>query len=150
VFFLAGLMLAGRLWFVVFAVEAVILDAVAIGIVGVAAACMTLGYWTLFAGYLALWFAGRAGRSSERLDPATTGKLVVLAVVGVAAFFVLSNVGYYFGAGFDRSMGAAEYVSRVNVYFVHYLITTLAYAAAGVVVFAVSSRLISARQLAAR
>jgi hypothetical protein len=150
VYFLAGLMLAGPFWFVVLAVEAVVLDAVAIGLVGVAAACMTLGYWTLFAGYLALWFAGRAGRTSERLDVATAGKLAVLAVVGVAAFFVLSNAGYYFGAGFDRSIGLAEYVSRVSGYFTNYLVTTLAYAAAGVAAFAVAARFVTDRRLAAR
>ncbi|MCC6946745.1 MAG: hypothetical protein IT539_03175 [Bradyrhizobiaceae bacterium] len=150
VFFLAGLLLAGPLWFAVLAVEAVVLDAVAIGIVGVAAACMTLGYWLLFVGYLALWYAGRLGRASERLDVATGGKLVVLAALGVAVFFVLSNVGYYFGAGYDESLGAAEYASRVSGYFPMYLVTTLLYAAAGVAVFAIGVRFLSHGRLAAR
>ena len=43
VFFLAGLMLASPLWLVLFAVLAIGLDAVALGIVGVADACMTVG-----------------------------------------------------------------------------------------------------------
>jgi len=150
VFFLAGLFLAGPFWFAVLAAEAVVLDAVAIGLVGVAAACMTLGYWMLFVGYLALWYAGRLGRASERLDVATAGKLVVVAAVGVVAFFVLSNVGYYFGAGYDKSMGAAEYVSRVSGYLPMYLVSTLAYAAAGVALFAIAARLLPHGRLAAR
>lgn len=150
VFFLAGLMLAGPFWFAVLAAEAIVLDAVAIGIIGIAAACLTLGYWTLFAGYLALWFAGRLGRTGELFDVAAAGRLLVLAFVGVVAFFVLSNIGYYFGAGFDQTMGAAEYISRVSGYFMNYLASTLAYAAAGVAVFALALRLASVRQPAAR
>jgi hypothetical protein len=150
VFFLAGLLLASPLWFVLFSVLSVGLDAFALGIAGVADACMTPGYWLLFAGYLALWFAGRLGRRVERLDVMQGFRLLLLAIGGTALFFVLSNVGYYFGGGFDESMGAAEYIRRVQVYFPHYLMVTLAYAAAGVVVFFVASRLLAGGRMAAR
>jgi hypothetical protein len=150
VFFLSGLMLASPLWFVVFSVEAILLDAVALGLVGVADACMSLGYWTLFAGYLALWFAGRIARPAERFDLMQFGKLVACALIGIAAFFVLSNVGYYFGGGFDESMGASEYIARVSRYFSFYLATTLFYAAAGLVVFALATRIFSGGRLAPR
>lgn len=140
VFFLAGLLLASPLWFVLFSLLAVGLDAIALGPVGVADACMTPGYWLLFAGYLALWFAGRLGRSVRRLVVRGGAKLLVLAVAGTAVFFVLSNVGYYFGGGFDASMGAAEYIARVQVYFPMYLGTTLAYVVAGIVLFAIAIR----------
>jgi hypothetical protein len=116
VFFLAGLMLASPLWLILFAALAVGLDAVALGLVGVADACMTAGYWLLFAGYCALWYAGRLGRRIEKLDLYQGAKLVVLVIAGTAVFFVLSNVGYYFGGGFDESMGSTEYVSRVQRY----------------------------------
>lgn len=150
VFLLAGLMLASALWFVAFSVLSIGLDAVALGIVGVADACMTPGYWLLFAGYLALWFAGRFGRAIEKLDLAAGSKLLVLAAAGVVAFFVLSNAGYYFGGGFDESMGVAEYAARVSRYLPMYLVSTLVYAAAGVAVFAIASRLKPGRRLAAR
>jgi hypothetical protein len=150
VFFLAGLLLGSPLWFVLFSVLAVVLDAFALGVAGVADACMTPGYWLLFAGYLALWFAGRLGRQVERLDVMRGFRLVLLAVGGTALFFVLSNIGYYFGGGFDESMGAAEYARRVQIYFPHYLGTTLAYVAAGVVIFAVASRFLAGGRIAAR
>jgi hypothetical protein len=150
VFFLAGLLLASPLWFVPLAVLAVGLDAFALGIAGVADACMTPGYWLLFVGYLALWFAGRLGRRIERLDLMQGFRLLLLAIGGTALFFVLSNVGYYFGGGFDESMGAAEYVRRVQRYFPYYFVVTLAYAAAGVAVLAVATRLTSRRRMAAR
>lgn len=150
VFFLAGLLLASPLWFVAFSLLAIALDGVALGIVGVADACMTVGYWLLFAGYLALWYAGRLGRRIAKLDLVQAAKLAGLAAGGVVAFFVLSNLGYYFGGGFDESMGAAEYASRVSRYFPAYLIATLAYGAAGAAVLALAERLFAGRRLAAR
>jgi hypothetical protein len=150
VFFLAGLLLASPLWFVLFSVLAVVLDAFALGIAGVADACMTPGYWLLFIGYLVLWFAGRLGRRIERLDVMQGLRLLLLAVGGTALFFVLSNVGYYFGGGFDESMGAAEYVRRVQAYFPHYLGMTLVYVAAGVAVFAIAVRFLAGGRIAAR
>lgn len=148
VFFLGGLLLASPLWFAAFAVLAIVLDAFAIGIVGVADACMTPGYWMLFAGYLALWFAGRAGRGTAQLDVVSMGHLLTLAVGGAVAFFVLSNLGYYFGGGFDETMGSGEYIRRVSRYFAFYLVITLAYAAAGIAAFLAVRRL-SARSLSA-
>jgi hypothetical protein len=150
VFFLAGLLLASPAWFVAFAIEAILLDAVALGLVGVADACMTLGYWTLFVGYGALWYAGRLARRLEKLDAVNAVKLFGLAAVGTLLFFVLSNVGYYFGGGFEQSMGPAEYVSRVSRYLSPYLVSTLGYIAAGVVVFVASLRLRTGGKFAAR
>jgi hypothetical protein len=149
VFFLAGLMLASPLWFVLFTALAVGLDVIALGFIGVADACMTPGYWLLFGGYLALWYAGRLGRSVERLDLVQGCKLLLLAAGGTLLFFVISNVGYYFGGGYDQSMGAAEYVSRVQRYFPMYLVSTLAYAAGGIAVFTIAARLIAGERLAA-
>jgi hypothetical protein len=150
VFLLAGLMLASPFWFAAFAVEALLLDVVAIGAVGVADACMTLGYWTLFAGYLALWYAGRVARPIQKLDLLNGGKLLSLAAGGTVLFFVISNLGYYFGGGYDQSMGAVEYVSRVSRYFSFYLFVTLAYVAVGVIVFVAATRLFPGARLAAR
>lgn len=149
VFFLLGLLAASPLWFVAFSALAIGLDAFALGIAGVADACMTPGYWLLFAGYLALWFAGRLARRAEKLDLVQGAKLLVIAAAGTVVFFVLSNVGYYYGGNFQESMGAAEYISRVQVYFPMYLWTTLGYAAAGIAVFIAATRLAGGR-LAAR
>ena len=150
VFFLAGLLLASPHWFVAFSLLAIALDGVALGLVGVADACMTVGYWLLFAGYFALWYAGRLGRRMAKLDLFRAAKLLGLAAGGVVVFFVLSNLGYYFGGGFDESMGGAEYVRRVGRYFPAFLIATLVYAAAGVAVLALAERRFAGGRLAAR
>jgi hypothetical protein len=149
VFFLAGLMLASPLWFVLFAALAVGLDGVALGFIGIADACMTPGYWLLFAGYLALWYTGRLGRNVEKLDFIQGAKLLLLIAGGTVLFFVLSNAGYYFGGGFDQSMGAAEYISRVQRFFPFYLGSTLAFSAAGIAVFALAARMFAGERLAA-
>ncbi len=150
VFFLLGLLAGSPLWFAGFSILAIGLDAIALGPLEVADACMTPGYWLLFAGYLALWFAGRMGRGVTKLDLAQGARLLILAVAGTLVFFVLSNVGYYFGGGFAESMGAAEYVSRVQRYLPMYLGTTLAYAVAGVAVFVAGARLLDTSRAAAR
>jgi hypothetical protein len=150
VFFLTGLLLASPLWFIAFSVLAIGLDAVAIGVVGVADACMSVGYWLLFAGYFALWLAGSLARQVAKIDLLATVKLAGLVVAGTIVFFVLSNLGYFFGGGFDESMGAAEYVRRVSRYFPAYLGSTLVYTAAGIGVFVAATRLIAGGRLAAR
>lgn len=150
VFFLLGLLVAGPVWFVAFSVLAVGLDAIALGPVGVADACMTPGYWLLFAGYLALWLAGRLGRVIARLDLAQSARLLVLAVAGTVVFFILSNVGYYFGGDFGESMGAAEYGLRVQRYFPAYLGVTVGYVAAGIAVFVAATRLLDSGRAVAR
>lgn len=133
VFFLAGLMLASQWWFVGFLFAAIGLDALALGVVGVEAVCLTWGYGLLFLGYLALWLAGQLGRAVERLDLFGAAKIACLAFGGAAVFFVVSNVGYYFGGGYDDLMGAREYVARVSRYFSYYLLVTFGYGAAGIV-----------------
>jgi hypothetical protein len=140
VFFLAGLMLMSPWWFAAFVAEAMALDALAIGAVGIEAVCVTWGYGLLFAGYFALWLAGRQLRPAARLDLFTAGKLVCLAAGGVAAFFAISNLGYYFGGGYDDAMGAAEYVARVGRYFSFYLTVTLGYGAAGIALLMLARR----------
>lgn len=139
VFFLAGLMLASPLYILAFSALAISLDMIALGPLAVSDACMSTGYWLLFAGYVALWFAGRIGRTTARLDVLSSAKLLVLASLGVGVFFFLSNVGYYFGSDY-ASLGVQEYVTRVSRYLPFYWLVTLAYAAAGITVFALASR----------
>ncbi|MEX0591372.1 MAG: hypothetical protein WD207_09810 [Xanthobacteraceae bacterium] len=150
VFFLAGLLLANPWWFAAFTVEAILLDAVALGLIGVADACMTLGYWLLFVGYLALWYAGSRARTAEKLDLFAGCRIFCLAAGAVVVFFILSNVGYYYGGGFDESMGASEYISRVSRYFSFYLATTLGYVAAGIAAFLIATRLFARDRFVAR
>lgn len=139
VFFLAGLMLASPLYLLIFSTLAVALDMVALGPLAVSDACMSAGYWLLFAGYAALWFAGRWARAGARVNFAGAANLLLLASIGVFVFFVLSNVGYYFGSEY-ASLAAQEYATRVSRYLPFYWLVTIAYAAAGITVFALVTR----------
>jgi hypothetical protein len=140
VFFLAGLMLASPWWLLALLAEAVALDVFAIGVAGVADACVSGGYVLLAPAYGALWLAGRGMRGAARLDLLTAGKLVCALTGGVAAFFVISNLGYFLGSEF-YSLGAQEYARRVSRYFSYYEIVTLVYAGIGIMIAAVAARL---------
>jgi hypothetical protein len=141
VFLLAGLALASPLWLLAFLVEAVALDAFAIGVAGVADACVTGGYVLLAPAYGALWLAGRLMRGAERLDLLTAGKFVCAITGGVAAFFVIANVGYFFGSEFG-ALGVPEYAKRAVRYFPYYETVTLFYAGVGIAVLALAARLL--------
>jgi hypothetical protein len=154
VYFLAGLALASPWWLLAFLAEAVLLDVFAIGIAGVADACISGGYVLLAPAYGALWLAGRAMRKSElrkseRLDWLTAGKFVCAITGGVAAFFVIANIGYFFGSEF-YALGAPEYSRRVSRYFSYYEMVTLFYSAAGIGALVLAARRSGREKLAAR
>lgn len=149
VYFLAGLALASPWWLLALLAEAVALDIFAIGVAGVADACISGGYALLAPAYGALWLAGRAMRKSERLDLQTAGKFVCAITGGVAAFFVISNIGYFFGSEF-YALGVPEYTRRVSRYFSYYEMVTLFYSVAGIAALALAARLSGREKLAAR
>jgi len=149
VFFLAGLLLGSPWWLAALLLEAVLLDGVAIGFLNVANACVSSGYALLAPAYGALWFAGRALRPSQQLDLVTTGKFVCFTLAGTAAFFAISNVGYYFGSEY-AALGIAEYAARVSRYFGLYLAITLAYVGAGLAIYVAARRFALPGTLAAR
>ena len=150
VFFLAGLLIGNPLWLLAFLIEALALDVTAIKIVGVDPVCITFGYCMMIPAYASLWLGPRLLRENFKLDIQSFGKLAFACVTGIAGFFLFSNVGYYIGGGFDKSMGLAEYARRIVQYFPHYLTITLLYAAAGVAISLVAVRYFSPKQLAAR
>ena len=149
VYFLAGLALASPWWLLALLAEAVLLDVFAIGVAGVADACVSGGYALLAPAYGVLWLAGRTMRKSERLDLLTAGKFVCAITGGVAAFFVISNIGYFFGSEF-YALGVSEYTRRVARYFSYYEIVTLLYATAGIGALVLAARLSARRAFSAR
>ena len=140
VFFLAGLLIANPLWLLAFLAEALLLDLTAIKVVGIEAVCVTLGYGLMIPAYGALWLAARFVRKTERLDVLSIVKLVCACSAGVLVFFLLSNIGYYLGGGFESSMGLEEYARRVVRYFPAFLTSTLFYSAIGVALAAIAAR----------
>ena len=149
VYFLAGLALASPWWLLLFLAEAVVLDVFAIGIAGVADACISGGYPLLAPAYGALWLAGRTMRKAEQLDWLTAGKFICAITGGVAAFFLIANIGYFFGSEFF-ALGVPEYTRRVSRYFSYYEMVTLSYAAAGIAALALAARLSARRAIAVR
>ncbi len=150
VFFLAGLLIGNPLWLIAFLVEALALDSTAIKLVGVDPVCVTFGYCMMIPAYVSLWFAPRFLRQKFKLDILSFGMLAFSCLIGIAGFFLFSNVGYYIGGDFDSSMGLAEYARRVVRYFPHYLTITLFYASTGVAISVVALRFFAPKQLAAR
>ncbi|HVV92471.1 MAG TPA: hypothetical protein VHD15_03525 [Hyphomicrobiales bacterium] len=130
VFFLAGLALASPLWLGAFLVEAVMLDAWAIGIAHVPAVCLTWGYAFLLPAYCALWLAGRGAAAGPAVGGFVGGlRLGALLLAGVVAYFVLSNLGYFLGGGFAATTGVAGYAETVAHYFPAYFAVAGAYVA---------------------
>lgn len=140
VFLLAGLLLGSPWWLLAFLAEAVALDIFAIGFAGVANACVTSGYALLAPAYGALWLAGRALRPAQTLDLLTAGKFVCFTAGGTAAFFIVSNLGYYIGSDY-ASLSMSEYVTRVSRYFPMYLTATFFYTALGLGVYLAAQRI---------
>lgn len=149
VFLLAGLLLGSPWWLLAFLVEALLLDAAAIGVLNVANACISSGYPLLAPAYGALWLAGRVLRPAEKLDLFTAGKFVCLVAGGTAVFFIVSNLGYFLGSEY-ASLGITEYVTRVSRYFPMYLTVTLFYSVLGVAAFLAARRFGAAEVSAAR
>jgi hypothetical protein len=149
VFFLAGLLLGSPWWLAALLFEAVLLDGIAIGFLNVANACISSGYALLAPAYGALWLAGRALRPVAQLDVVSAGKFVCFTLAGTAAFFVISNAGYYFGSEY-AALGIGEYAARVSRYFGIYLGVTLAYVAGGMLIFLAARRFAPAGVVAAR
>jgi hypothetical protein len=150
IFFLAGLLIGNPLWLVAFLAEALALDVTAIQAVGVSSACITFGYCMMIPAYAALWYAPRALRTD--FNPSLSGfaKLALACAAGLAAFFVFSNIGYYFGGGYSTSLGFAEYARRVSRYLPYYLEVTLLYSAVGVALAAAGAYFAGHRRFAAR
>ena len=150
VFFLAGLLIGNPLWLLAFLAEALLLDLTAIKVVGVEAVCVTLGYGLMIPAYSALWLAARWVRKTDKLSVSSVAKLVCACSIGVLGFFLFSNIGYYFGGGFESSMGLEEYARRVARYFPQYLTDTLFYSAAGVVIAVLAAHFVPRSRLVSR
>lgn len=134
VFFLAGLWLRSPAALGVLLVEAFLLDAAAIGWANVPAVCVTPGYAMLIPAYAALWFAGRRVAGEDFAGFAGGSRIGFSLLVGVAAFFVLSNFGFYLGGGFAETHGVVDFLAAVIGYFPMFAIAAGIYVAVALAV----------------
>lgn len=109
VFFIAGFYLA-PLWFGVLLVQAVAIDVLAVGWMGVADYCLTPAYAALQLAHAALWLGGRWLRGHAHLSwrgvPALMG---AVAGSGLVAF-ALSNGSFYWLGGRVASPNWAQFM----------------------------------------
>ncbi|HJX17940.1 MAG TPA: hypothetical protein VJ437_07070 [Acidiferrobacterales bacterium] len=140
VFFLAGLFLSWR-WFPVFALLAAGIDYAAIGWAGVSDYCVTPAYAFLLPTYAAMTFAGAWARRYRALRIADLASLAVVAALGAAVAFAISNASFYFFAGYFAGLSFADYLARTAHYVVPYLAWALFYIAAGLAVVTMARRI---------
>lgn len=132
VFFIGGalLPLAG---FVALLVEAVSIDGLVMvlsndvsGPLGLGI-CFTPSYMALPFAYGALWLAGRwAGR----MNHITTRNLVVALLawwVATSAAFLISDGSFYLYSGYFSAPNGAEYLARVQLYYLSYVMCSVPY-----------------------
>jgi hypothetical protein len=145
IFFLIGAAGLGLGWLGAFFLLGFAIDVAAIGLANVPAVCFTWGYAFMLPAYGALWLAGGMVSSVDYRGFAGGARVGIALLVGVVAFFVLSNLGYYLGGGFAETHGAGGYASAVAVYFASYLKWASLYVVTGLVLAALAPRAITQR-----
>jgi hypothetical protein len=132
IFFLAGFYLTPA-WMLGLMLEAVAIDAAAIGFMGVSAYCLTPAYAGLQVAHLALWAGGRSARS---LGSGSAGplRLAGAALVATALAFLVSNGTFYWFGGRVADTSLAQFAWTFVDYAPKFLASTLLYlgVAAGV------------------
>jgi hypothetical protein len=121
VFLLGGFYLARARWFTLLFAEAALIDQVAVWWGGASDWCITPAYAFLVPAYGAAWLAGlwTAKGGVVRMPAAFLG--------GVAAWFAISNAGFFLFSGYFDELSFIEYATRVSQYFAGYLATAAAY-----------------------
>ena len=126
VFLLSGFYLSRWNLFSLFLLVAATIDLVAVGWGGVSAACISSGYLFLVPSYALLWQGGRLCRRLLGLGWSAATTMVPVALLSIAATFVLSNLGHYwFAAGIEP--GLAAYALAVAPWLWIYTVNTALY-----------------------
>jgi hypothetical protein len=97
VFFLAGFYLSAH-WCWVFPVlfaEAVLIDYVAIGYLGISNYCVTWAYWCLVPSYALLWLSGKWLHRHQSADSRGIICLAVSLGIALSLCFLVSNASFY-------------------------------------------------------
>lgn len=133
-FFVAGFYLS-PVWFLALLVEAVAIDAAAVGWMGVSAYCLTPAYAGLQLAHAALWLGGRwLARNGE----ANLNRLAASALVTTAAAFFLSNTAFYWFGGRVAETSLAQYLQTFADYAPSFFASTLMYLGLAALIHGVS------------
>lgn len=125
-FFLSGLLTVRFLWPALLLASAITLDYLALRN-GVSSYCVTPAYLFLVPTYLTLWGTGRWAAFDVGIGARAIARATVALIIGVVAAFLISNVSFYYLAGYFDRMPALVYADRVSRYLPHYLLTTAMY-----------------------
>ena len=125
VFFLGGTLLRRWASFAGLFLLAFMIDlAVAPG-VQETAWCLSPAYWGLLPAYGALWLAGRALAERAAGDPLADS--IMLALAGVSAAFLISNLTWYLASGPIDGLGFGAFWLAVARYYPPYVGSALLY-----------------------
>lgn len=127
-FFLAGFYLSPG-WLIALLLQAVAIDAAAIGWMGVSDYCLTPAYAGLQLAHLALWAGGRWLSRHASEDLAGLGRLAASAVAATALAFVISNGAFYWFGGRVTEPGWAQFGQTFVDYAPGFFASTLTYLA---------------------
>jgi hypothetical protein len=133
VFWLTGALTVKRWWPAVLMIACVAVDYWVIA-GGVSDYCFTPAYPFLIPAYFSLWAMGGWSRAQLPVRSTSILSAALSLFIGVSACFLISNLGFYLSSGYFGAMSALHYAQAVSRYFPHYLLTTSAYAVAGVLI----------------
>lgn len=130
VFFAGGFYLGGRAGAAAFAalmIEAVLIDFVVIGRLGVSDFCVTPAYAFLVPTHGVLWLAGGWLRRHYRFDGGTLLRLAVAALLSINLAYLISNGAFYWLGGRYLQPNLGEYLQRFAQYYSHFIAVSGAY-----------------------
>ena len=148
VLFLAGFYLSPG-WLLGLMLEAVAIDAAAVGWLGVSGYCLTPAYAGLQVAHLALWSGGRLCRRHIAGDAAgnaaAMAHLAGIAAGATALAFLVSNGTFYWLGGRVADTSLAQFAVTFIDYGPAFLASTLMYLSAAALIHAAAVRLAASR-----
>ncbi len=144
IFFLAGFYLSPA-WLLGLMLQAVAIDAAAVGLMGVSGYCLTPAYAGLQIAHLALWEGGRWSSRRLAADAPGLARLAAVAVAATALAFVISNGAFYWFGGRVADTNGTQFVQTFVDYAPRFLASTLLYLGAAALVHGLLANLARGR-----
>lgn len=133
-FFLAGFYLSPA-WLLGLMLEAVLIDVVAVGWMGVSDYCLTTAYAALQVTHMALWGGGRLAARQQR-NVAGMARMVGIALLSASVAFVISNGSFYWFGGRVAETSLAQFGQTFIDYGPRFVMVMMFYLAIAALVHA--------------
>jgi len=145
IFFLAGFYLSPA-WLAALLLQAVAVDAAAVGWMGVPDYCITPAYAALQVAHVVLWRGGRWLRNHYREDLAGLRHLAAAGLMAVGLAYFIANASFYWLGGRVAEPGMGEFLSQLLHYLPSYLGINALYLAAAALLHGVATLAVPARR----